>query len=187
MISSLRCALGMTSALVGLVAAGCGPDEGLLLATFTSDVVQLDTCRLVDGDDRELCTREDISLRLRVTLLEEREDRVWIQGVPLAGENDRRILGTRDTAGGFLFVYEREQENRESGCTINTEVQLSLRVDDEADPEAVGVDDCVALVGREERRVRSSAECDEVNAEQEASTRIIRRRWQPAPLCGEDP
>ena len=173
---------------LGLLVAtvGCGPEEGLLLATFTSDVIQLDTCRLVEGEDRELCTREDVSLRLRVTLIEEADDRVWIQGVPIDGENDRRILGTRDSEGGFLFSHRITRENQTSGCTIETELSLALRIDAEASAETIGVDDCVPLLGREERRVHTTLECDDVNDPQEAQTRIIRRRWERAPLCGDD-
>lgn len=173
------------SALFGLLlaaASGCGGDEERV-ATFTSDVVQRESCR-VTGEGSESCTRDEVTLRLRVTLVEDELDRATLLGIPRGGGSDRGLLGTLDSQGGYLFSDERVQRNAATGCVLTERLLLSLRVDEEAEPEAIGADDCVALVGRETRSTLTSAECDDVNDPPQPVERIVRRRWQPAVGCG---
>jgi hypothetical protein len=160
---------------------GCGED--LLVATFTSEVVQRRTCR-IEGDRAELCERDEVTQRLTVTLVEEAEDRVELYGVPRDGASDRALIGTRDNLGGFLFEDVIESVNGASGCTLRTELQLALEIDPEAPPADVGFDICVPLVGRETRTTTVSAECDDVNDPPIQVQRILRRRWERAVGCG---
>ena len=163
------------------ITLGCGGEQGPV-ATFTSDVVQRESCRVTD-DGGDSCTREEVTLRLRVTAIEDEFDRVTLLGLPRDGESDRGILGALDSQGGYLFFDERVQANARTGCVLTQSVLLSLRVDDEAAPEQVGIDECIALVGRETRRTVSSAECDTVNDPPVPSERVERRRWQRAAGC----
>ena len=59
-----------------------------LVAEFTSEVVQLDACRVV-GDGPETCTRAEARSLLRVTLAEIEDDRVWLHGLPAGGQQPR--------------------------------------------------------------------------------------------------
>lgn len=168
----------------GALASACGPSE--TMATFTSEVVQRESCRLIGASEREVCTRDPLTTRVRVTLIEDSEKRVWMNGVPRKGAPGRTILGTRDQLGGYLFYDETVQTNTNSGCRLTESVMFSLHVDEEAPPEAVGVDDCVALLGREIRVTTTSPECDTVNDPPQQIQRILRRRWQPADNCDAD-
>lgn len=170
---------------LGLFGVACG-GEPPLVAEFTSDVVQLDTCRLVGDDDRERCVRDEVTSTLKVTVIEDDFDRLWLLGVPREGEDDRRILGTRDSAGGFLFEERTGTENAETGCDLDTHIQLSLSIDPDATAEQIGADPCVALLGRETRTVTTSAGCDDINDPPARIVRINRRRWEPAGDCGMD-
>lgn len=170
--------------LLPLLAACGGPEDEV--ATFTSDVVQRETCRVTGEDGREACTRELVETRLRVTLIEDEEQRVWLSGVSRQGNPGRSFLGTRDQDGGYLFWDERVQRNTDTDCTLTEEVFLSLRVDEAAAPEDVGVDECVALVGRETRTTTTSSACDDINDPPQQVQRIVRRRWEPAERCGVD-
>ena len=186
---SARAVVVVISVGVALLAA-CGPppEEGLI-GTFTSDIVQRDTCRVftaADGEETELCTEDDVTQTLTVSLLEDDEARVWLVGIPRGGESNRRILGTRDSKGGFLFSARETQRNTTTGCYSNTVIELSLRIDDLSAPHLRGVDPCVALTGRETRRFTTSAECDDVNDPPRAVTRVNRKRWERPQLCGED-
>lgn len=171
--------------LVGLLTlpAACGgsPDESV--ATFTSEIVQRESCRITGEGDREVCTRDVVTTRVRVTVIEDREQRVWLNGVTRQGAPGRTLLGTRDQLGGYLFFDEVVRTNAESGCVLTESLTLSLKVDEGAAAEDVGVDDCVALVGREQRVTTTSPECDTVNDPPQQIQRILRRRWQPADNC----
>jgi hypothetical protein len=174
--------------VVALGSAGaCGPAEEPLIATFTSDVVQRDTCRTQGDDERELCVRDESVQRLTVDLIEDDRDRVWISGIPIEGESDRRLLGTRDDEGGFLFIQETFEENDLNGCRFDRFLQLSLRLPDGVSEAAARDDTCTALVGRELRTFTTSDSCDDVNDPPVEITRIQRKRWEPALDCGEDP
>jgi hypothetical protein len=170
-------ALAMTSA--------CG-GEVPLVGDFTSEVVQRNSCRLVGDDDRERCVRDEVITTQRVTLREDDFDRVWIIGLTVEGENDRRVLGTRDSEGGFLFDYETRQVNSDTGCTLTTQLLLSLAIDSGVAEERIGADPCVPLLGRETRRSITSAACDTVNVPPARIERISRRRWEPSPTCGDE-
>jgi hypothetical protein len=175
----MRRLLLSTLGLLALAACG-GPQDSV--ATFTSDVVQRETCRVV-GEGRESCTREEVTLRLRVTLIEDALDRVWMTGINREGNPDRAILGTRDSEDGYLFEDEQTQTNANSGCVLTDHILLSLRVPDEVDASQVGLDDCLPLVGRETRTTTTSPECDQVNDPPQRIQRIQRRRWQEAAGC----
>lgn len=163
--------------------SACGGDPEETIATFTSDVVQRETCRIIGDSDREACTREVTTTRVRVTLVEDREQRVWLNGITRQGAPGRTLLGTRDQLGGYLFFDEVVQTNVNNGCVLTESLTLSLKVEEGADEADVGVDDCVALVGRESRVTVTSAECDAVNDPPQEITRVVRRRWQPADGC----
>lgn len=175
------CSTAVLIAALAFALAACGGEERLV-ATFTSDVVQRESCRVVRSGS-ETCTREEVTQRLRVTLVEDEKKRAVLYGIPRAGGSDRAILGSADSQGGWLFSDERVQENTATGCVLTELIVLSLRVDEDADAEAVGVDDCVALVGRETRTTATSEACDEVNDPPQPIQRIVRRRWQRAPGC----
>lgn len=164
----------------------CGGDPTETVATFTSDVVQRETCRVTGNSEREACTREVVTQRVRVTLLEDEEQRVWLTGLTRQSVPGRSLLGTKDQLGGYLFYDERIQTNAVNGCTLTEELVLSLHVDDEAEPADVGVDDCVALEGRENRYTTTSAECDDINDPPQQIQRIVRRRWERADGCSSD-
>lgn len=169
--------------LLVLVVAACGGDPEETVATFTSDVVQRETCRVTGDSEREACTREIVTTRVRVTLVEDREQRVWMTGLSRQGVPGRSLLGTRDQLDGYLFYDELVQRNADNGCVLSEEITLSLKVDTDAASEDVGVNDCVALVGRENRFTTTSPECDDVNDPPQQITRVVRRRWQRADGC----
>ncbi len=165
----------------GLFFLGCGDNEQVV-GQFTSQVVQRNTCK-ISGDTPESCLREDSTSRIRVTLLEDAFDRVWLSGIEVGGSPGGRILGTRDINGDFLFYDEVVQTNTESDCTLTQESIFSLSVDPTAEASLIGTDPCIALLGREERLTTSSAECDDVNDPPVQIQRIIRRRWEAPVLC----
>jgi hypothetical protein len=166
-----------SSLVVGLVASagGCGGDPPLT-ATFTSRVVQLESCRVI-GSGEEGCEKDEQFAELRVELVQVDDDSWWLHGVPLGGVEHTSLLGTRDTAGGLLFVVGSEQVNSATGCQLAVRTQLSLRVDPERVDE-VG-DPCVALVGRQIDETAASAECDDAGSPPQPVRRIVRRRWEP--------
>jgi hypothetical protein len=172
--------------LLSLVAASCGGDPDETIATFTSDVMQREICRVTGDSEREACTREIMTQRVRVTLLEDKQQRVWLTGLTRQSTPGRSLLGTRDQLGGYLFYDERVQTNANTGCVLTEELTLALQVDPEADAEAIGADDCIALVGRETRVTTTSPECDDVNDPAQQLQRIVRRRWERAPGCSSD-
>ncbi len=170
--------------LLATALGGCG-GEPETAATFTSQVVQRNTCRIT-GDQAEACFREDVTLRVRVSIIEDEFDRAWLSGISQDGEPDTRILGSLDAEGGYLFATNVVNVNAESGCRLSETVELTLRVDDEAAVEDVGVDPCVALVGREVRTSSTSAACDDINDPPVPVTRIVRRRWERPGACSAD-
>lgn len=163
--------------------AGCG--DAPLRATFTSRVVQLETCRAV-GDAPEGCARDEVIAELRTDLVEVDDDTFWLYGLRRGGVDDRAVLGTRDADDGFLFVDEFTERDGVTGCSVTTSLELSLAVD----PERVGDvgDDCVSLVGRQITTTTSSVECDAANVPPQAVVRTVRQRWEPldaSSTCGE--
>lgn len=162
------------------VPPGCAQEP--LVGTFTSEVVQRDTCRVV-GDGPETCTRDEGLSLLRVTLVEVDDGRIWLHGLPHDGDPDTSVLGTRDAEGGFLFVTETVQRNAETGCVLTSRRELALRVDEGALAEAVGEDPCVPLIGRETESTTTSAPCDAIHDPPEQIVRIARRRWQKPLEC----
>lgn len=170
----------MVAVVLAFAASGCGDEP--LIAAFTSRVVQRDICR-VFGTRPEACTREESTVDVRVRLVEREDERVWLYGIPRNGVSDRAILGTRDSEGGFLFVDETVQENDGSGCVLTDRIEISIAVEAGADPEAIGVDPCVSLVGRETEVTVTSLQCDSVNEPPLESTLTARRRWEKPPTC----
>ncbi|MDP2340677.1 MAG: hypothetical protein Q8O67_06955 [Deltaproteobacteria bacterium] len=177
----------MRAFVVVVVVAFCGCAEDPLIATFTSRVVQLETCKST-GDGAEGCTREELVAELRNDVVEADDDTFWLYGLPRGGVADRAVLGTRDTLGGFLFVDATTQTDRSSGCVLSTRLELSLsipvdRIDD------VGADDCISLVGRQLETTSTTAECDQTSVPPQPISRTVRRRWEPlAPTttCGAE-
>jgi hypothetical protein len=166
------------------VTLACGGEPEETFATYTSDVVQREICRVTGSEGREVCTRENVTQRLRVQLSEDAFDRAWLTGIQREGAPERTILGTRDAVGGYLFEDVVTRNNSSSGCTRDDAILISLHVDPEAPPESIGTDDCVALIGRETRTTTTSPECDEINDPPQQVQRIVRRRWEPASGCG---
>jgi hypothetical protein len=166
-------ALFVLSVLVSLVGGGCGAP--LLVATFTSRIVQLETCRTV-GDGTEGCVGSEQIAERRLDLVEAEPGLFWLYGLPRDGVADRAILGSRDNAGGFLFVDEREQQNSATGCVLTTRVTVSLAVED-GRADDVGVNACVSLVGRSVDIVSASAACDD-NVPPQQVVQTIRRRFE---------
>lgn len=171
--------VGLLFAATSLVAA-CG--EAPVHATFTSRIVQHEICRVV-GDRPEVCTREESTTDVRVRLVEQADDNVWLYGIPRGGVADRAILGSRDAERGFLFIDEAARESDASACTVTDRLEISLQISDDADPQTIGVDPCVPLVGRETEVTMSSAGCDTVNDPQLPLALIARRRWESMPEC----
>lgn len=182
----LRPAALLLASLTGVPLASCGPPAPFV-ATFTSEVVQRESCRRLGDATRESCTRDELVQELRVSLIEDEGERALLAGVPREGDSDRALVGTRDSAGGWLFIDERVQRNEASGCTLTERIQLSLRVSPDAPEDDIGLDECIALVGREERTFATSAACDNVGDPPQAAVRILRRRWQDSSRCGADP
>ena len=166
--------------LSGALAAACGDPE--VHATFTSRIVQHETCRVV-GDRPEVCTREESTTDVRVRVVEQGDANVWLYGIPRGGVPDRAILGSRDAENGFLFIDEATHESDASACTLTDRLEISLKVSEDADPDTVGVDPCVPLVWRETEVTESSAGCDTINDPQLPQALIARRRWEATPEC----
>ncbi len=168
---------------VGFVAGGCAEEP--LVATFTSQIVQLESCKAV-GDAPEGCSKDEAVVEARNDLVEAEDDVFWLYGVDRGGV-ETALLGTSDSLGGFLFVDETTQTDASTGCVLQATLQISLAV--EAGREAdVGVDDCVALVGRELEITSTSAECDGASVPPQPIQRVVRRRWQPldeTSTCGK--
>ncbi len=170
--------------VVVAVVAGCG-GQPPLTGTFTSRVVKLESCRVVEGGD-EGCEKDEEFAELRVDLVQVDDNTWWLTGVPRAGVKDGAILGTRDSADGLLFVAQSTQTNSVSGCVLTQRTELSLRVDPER-VDDVG-EPCVSLVGRQVDETSSSSGCDGLNEPPQAVVRIVRRRWEPldgASTCGQ--
>lgn len=169
-----------------VVVAGSSCADELLTATFTSRVVQLESCKTV-GEADEGCARDESVAELRTDLVEVEKDTFWLYGLPRGGIDDRALLGTRDQGGGFLFVDENTQTDSATGCSLTTRVQLSLAVDpDRADD--VGTDDCIALVGRQIDETTSTPGCDATSVPPQEIVRTLRQRWEPlddASTCGK--
>lgn len=180
--------LGPVLVVLALGFSGCGGDERLV-ATFTSRVVQLDSCRTV-GDRPETCTESELFADLSVDLVEASDDTFWLYGVMRDGVNDRAILGSRDSAGGFLFVDERQRVNAENGCTLEQRLSISLRYPDGVTDNNAADDPCAGLVGRQLETSTSSAACDTVNVPALPVQEVSRKRWEAVPedqraaLCG---
>jgi hypothetical protein len=169
-------------ALIAVVGAlGCAPEP--VVASFTSRVVQHEDCKVV-GDRPEVCSTEETLLDIIVRIVErEDSDEVWLLGIPKGGSSDRALLGSRDDEGGWLFVDQVSNENAESECSVTDRLEISLAIDPEADPEQVGTDECIALLGREVATTKSTAGCDAVNDPPLEQTQIARRRWEKSPTC----
>lgn len=174
--------------LVVVVAAvaGAGCADEPLIATFTSRVVQLESCKVV-GEAPEGCSKDEAVSEVRNDLVEAGDDTFWLYGFARGSADDTALLGTRDTVGGFLFVDETVHTDASTGCVLTETLQLSLAV--EAGREAdVGADDCVSLVGREVDTTVTSAECDATSVPPQAIERTARRRWEPlddSSTCGD--
>ncbi len=162
------------------LAAACG--DAPLHATFSSRVVQHEMCRVV-GDRPEVCTREERTDDLRVRLVEQDDDNVWLYGIPRGGVADRAILGSFDEAGDLLFVDELVRESDASACSLTDRIEISLEIPADTDRSTIGADPCVPLLGRETEVTTSSAGCDTVNDPQLSEALIARRRWEPMPEC----
>ncbi len=176
----MRRASAMAWCWTGLLVAGCGDPP--LRATFTSRVVQHETCRVV-GDRPEVCTRDERTDDVRVRLVEQEDDNLWLYGIMRGGVPDRAILGSLDAEGGYLFIDEVARESDQSGCTVTDRIELALEIPPDVDTDAIGVDSCVPLLGHETEVTQSSAGCDTVNDPPLAQALIARRRWEQMPEC----
>ena len=186
----LRTTLGLL--MCSFFVMACGNGE-VLQGTFTSKVVQREICtesvseeELEEGEDAPEpnveCARYEKNHILRYKLIEDSERRVWIKGWHIDGHPHRSWLGSRDQAGGFLFIRTITSENQSTGCT-NTEVQtLSLAfpygVSGFADIGGV----CTPLEGRETIVNTTSAGCNENEL---GTIRTIQKRWEEDPTCEE--
>jgi hypothetical protein len=179
----MRC---VALAIVLLGIAGCGGEE-LLVATFTSRIVQLDACKTV-GEGSEGCVRREEFVERRLDLVEVEPNLLWLYGVPRDGVSDRAILGSRDNAGGFLFVDERTQTNSVTGCELVSRVSISVAIDP-ARVDDSGIDACVSLVGRSVETTVASPACD-TNVPAQQVVQTVRRRYEPLgsdSSCGATP
>ncbi len=176
--------LGTALAVAGTATlSGC--TDPLFEASFTSRIVQLETCRVV-GDGTEGCVRAEQLAERELDVVEVEPGTFWLYGLPRDGVPDRAILGSRDAEGGFLFVDERRQENSVSGCVLTTRTTISLKIDPEG-ADAAGSDPCVALIGRSVDKVTASPACD-TNIPAQQVIQIVRRRFEPLgpeSSCGE--
>ncbi len=174
------CVPALAALLVGGGLAGCGPDR--IDATFTSRVVQHETCKTV-GDHPQVCTREESVTDERVRLVERDDQNVWLYGIPRNGVSDRAILGTRDSAGGYLFVDQVVQENSSSTCTLTDRLEISISVDPDASTDKIGSDPCISLLGRENESTDSSPGCDNVDEPPVKTVLVANRRWEKPLDC----
>lgn len=175
-MSGARLAIACGAAL--LVACG----DAQVHASFSSRVVQHEICHVI-GDRPEVCTRDERTDDLRVRVVEQADDNVWLYGIPRGGVPDRAILGSYDEDGDLLFIDEILRESDDSGCSVTDRIEISLEIPADTDPSTIGVDPCVPLVGRETEVTLSSAGCDTVNDPQLTDALIARRRWEPVPEC----
>lgn len=178
-IGSMFCASAL--AICGAL-AGCGGGDGFF-ATFTSEVVQRESCRLVGESATESCTRDEVTLELRVDLVEDDQGRAQLVGIPLDGDPGRVVVGTKASDGGWIFISERTQTNDASGCVLQDRLELYLRLEDNVSADDVADDACAPLVGREIRFTHTNAACDEVNDPPQDIQRVLRRRWQRSARC----
>ena len=162
-----------------LLLAGCGAPK--IDATFTSRVVQHETCKAV-GDHDEVCTQAEAVDDVRVRLVERDDENVWLYGIPRDGVSDRAILGSRDQAGGFLFIDQSAQANAKSDCTLTDRLEISVAFDS-AVAKKVGTDPCVPLLGRENETTTSSPGCDTVNTPPQQTVLTANRRWEKPLDC----
>jgi hypothetical protein len=161
----------------------CACADAPLDARFTSRVVQRETCTSTGGR-AETCTVEEALSQLEVILEEVEDRRVWLYGVPVDGTADRAVLGTRDSAGGFLFVARHEELNGATGCGLKQETMWSLAIDPSATKDAIGTDPCVPLLGREVSTTTTTAACETARTPPEGAVRTTRRRWEAPIECG---
>lgn len=165
----------------GLACGGSTPE----VSVFTSDVVQRETCRSAGAGEREFCVREPVTTRVQVTLVEDDDGRVVLHGLPRDSGTQGALLGTRDQSGGFLFFFERRQENTETGCVLQEERTLALAPAAGADAARESTSPCTALLGRDTAITIASAACEPLVVPPVESRRIVRRRWEPAVGCDE--
>jgi hypothetical protein len=176
--SPLR-ALGLAAVVVAC--ASCGAER--LDASFTSRIVQRDTCR-TSGDHPEVCTRADATTDVRVRVVETEDAHLWLSGVPRDGVTDRVVLGSYDVNGGMLFVDERVQSNEATGCVLVNRLEIAVAIPPDVEASRIGTDACVPLLGRETSTTTSSAGCDGINVPPLQVVRVDRRRWEAPPECG---
>jgi hypothetical protein len=151
---------------------------------FVSDVYvrveQLETCKVV-GDRSEQCVQQESTADRLVSLREDSEDRAWIFGVRLNGLDNRTLLGSVASDGGWVFYSETTEVNSVTACTIRREKTLSLALPDGKTRDDVVADACVGLTGREIDVVSLTAGCDTLNDPPLAEVRTEQRRWRPVP------
>lgn len=174
----------VAACVAGLAGAGCAEEP--LVGTFTSQVVQLESCRVV-GEAPEGCSKDEAIAELQVDVVEAAEDTFWLYGLARGGVEDRAVLGSRDSVGGFLFVDESSESDGTTGCVLTERLELSLAVEAGRLPD-VGTDDCIALVGRQIETTTTTAACDSTSATPQQIVRVVRQRWEPlsdTSTCGE--
>jgi hypothetical protein len=160
--------------------AACGSPP--LDAPFTSEIVQHDICKVV-GTRPQVCDQQETVDDVRVHVVETDDENVWLFGIPRDGHPDRAILGSKDQNGGFLFVDETVTSNSASHCTLDDRLEISIAVDTAADAKKVGIDPCIALLGRENEVTTSSPGCDTVNNPPAQIVTTANRRWQKPATC----
>lgn len=183
-VRNTHCHLSVLLPVAVLISACGGQDS--YFASFTSEVVQRESCKLVGDADEESCSRDEVTFELRVDLIEDEQQRAQLIGIPLDGDPGRALVGTKDSYGGWIFISERQQSNADSGCELNERVELYLALEDGMNPDEVADDACAALVGREVRTTETNAACDEINDPPQKIQRILRRRWQRSARCDLD-
>jgi len=174
----MRFRLGLLMMLASTFACGAEP----LVGTYTSDIVQRQSCETV-GDRPESCTRNEATNQVRVTLREGDDQGVVLVGVPLLGLSDRSVYGSEDNQGGYLFENIQRSENSASGCTVVRTTTFSLTIG-KLEEGSSQDDICIPLLGRETQVTEVSAECDDIRPEPLAEVRTLRRRWERSPTCG---
>ena len=170
---------------LGAFFLACGGGESDF-ASFTSEIVQRESCKVVGDATEESCSRDEVTFELRVDLVEDENERAQLIGIPLDGDPGRALVGTKNSYGGWSFISERRQTNEDSGCVLNERVELYLSLEEGMTLEDVTEDPCAALVGREIRTTETTAGCDDINDPPQNIRRILRRRWQRSARCDLD-
>ena len=110
------------------------------------------------------------------------QDRAWLSGLDIDGAQNRKVLGTLDALGGYVFLIKLERENIETGCKMEKQHLIQVKLPAALESLSEASSSCSPLIGRETVWVTTNWECEETG---EGKIRTSRRRWEENPTCKE--